>query len=84
MRVDAEWTGIRAYTENGPVKAALVAIGEDYQPLRAPRKAETNLGSAGWTAGATRFGEHAQPAEPVPRIAAASTCAICSQAVPSP
>ena len=53
VRDDREFTRIKAYIENNPVKAGLVANAEDYLWSSAARKAEMNLGSAGLTACAT-------------------------------
>ena len=50
---DRESDRIKAYIENNPVKAGLVASAEDYLWSSAARKAEMNLGSAGSTACAT-------------------------------
>ena len=44
---DRESDRIKAYIEDNPVKAGLVATAEDYLWSSAARKAETNLGSAG-------------------------------------
>ena len=43
MRHDRESDRIKAYIENNPVKAGLVANAEDYLWSSAARKAETNL-----------------------------------------
>ena len=53
VRDDGEWERIKAYVENNPVKAGLVANAEDYPWSSAAGKAEMNLGSAGLTARAT-------------------------------
>ena len=53
VRDDRESDRIKAYLENNPVKAGLVANAEDYLWSNATRKAEMNLGSAGLTACAT-------------------------------
>ena len=53
VRDDGEWERIKAYVENNPVKAGLVANAEDYPWSSAAGKAEMNLGSAGLTACAT-------------------------------
>ena len=50
VRDDRESDRIKAYIENNPVKAGLVANAEDYLWSSAARKAEMNLGSAGLTA----------------------------------
>jgi REP element-mobilizing transposase RayT len=47
VRDDGEWERIKAYVENNPVKAGLVANAEDYPWSSAAGKAEMNLGSAG-------------------------------------
>jgi len=47
VRDDRESDRIKAYIEDNPVKAGLVANAEDYLWSSAARKAETNLGSAG-------------------------------------
>jgi hypothetical protein len=47
VRDEREWDRIKAYIENNPVRAGLVANAEDYPWSGAGRKAETNLGSAG-------------------------------------
>jgi hypothetical protein len=57
VRDDRESDRIRAYIENNPVKAGLVANAEDYLWSSAARKAEMNLGSAGSTACATNLSE---------------------------
>ncbi len=44
MRDDRESDRIKAYIENNPVKAGLVANAEDYLWSSAARKAEMNLG----------------------------------------
>ena len=54
VRDDRESDFIKAYIENNPVKAGLVANAEDYLLSSAARKAEMNLGSAGLTACATK------------------------------
>ena len=54
VREDRESDRIKAYIENTPVKAGLVANAEDYLWSSAVRKAEMNLGSAGLTACATK------------------------------
>jgi len=56
VRDDRESDSIKAYIENNPVKAGLVANAEDYLWSSAARKAEMNLnlGSAGLTACATK------------------------------
>ena len=54
VRDDREADRIKAYIENNPVKAGLVASAEDYLWSSAARKAEMNLGSAGPTARATK------------------------------
>jgi len=54
VRDDRESDRIKAYIENNPVKAGLVAKAEDYIWSSAARKAEMNLGSAGQTACATK------------------------------
>ena len=54
VRDDRESDRIKAYIENNPVKAGLVANAEDYLWSSAARKAEMNLGSAGLTACATK------------------------------
>jgi len=53
VRDDRESDRIKAYIENNPVKAGLVANAEDYLWSSAA-KAEMNLGSAGLTACATK------------------------------
>jgi len=54
VRDDRESDRIKAYIENNPVKAGLVAKAEGYLWSSAARKAEMNLGSAGQTACATK------------------------------
>ena len=51
---DRKWDRIQAHIEDNPVKAGLVDNAEDYLWSSAARKAETNLGSAGSTACATK------------------------------
>ena len=53
MRDDRESDRIKAYIENNPVKAGLVANAEDYLWSSAA-KAEVSLGSVGLTACATK------------------------------
>jgi REP element-mobilizing transposase RayT len=53
VRDDRELDRIKAYIENNPVKAGLVANAEDYPWSSAARKAEKTLGSAGSKACAT-------------------------------
>ena len=53
VRDDRESDRIRAYIENNPVRAGLVANSEDYPWSSAGRKAEMTLGSAASTGRAT-------------------------------
>jgi putative transposase len=53
VRDDRESARIKAYIENNPMKAGLVARAEDYPWSSATRKAEMTLGSAGSKACAT-------------------------------
>jgi hypothetical protein len=57
VRDDRESDRIRAYLENNPVKAGLVANAEDSSLVERGKKSrdESNLGSAGSTACATNF-----------------------------
>ena len=55
VRGDRESDRIKAYIENNPVKAGLVANAEDYLGSSAARKAEMTLGSAGEVACATCY-----------------------------
>ena len=61
VRDEQEGERIRAYIENNPVRAGLVARAEDYRWSsaggREREKAETNLGSAGLAARATGRGQ---------------------------
>jgi hypothetical protein len=57
VRLRSESDYIQAYIENNSMKAGLVANAEDYLWSSAARKAEKNLGSAGWTACATMEAE---------------------------
>src|SRR5437667_12340778 len=54
VRDDRESDRIKAYIENNPMKAGLVANAVDRLWSSAARKAEMNLGSAGLTACATK------------------------------
>jgi len=57
VRDNRESDRIKAYIENNPVRAGLVAKADDYPWSSAARKAEMNLGSAGSTACATILSE---------------------------
>jgi REP element-mobilizing transposase RayT len=57
VRDEGEAERIKAYIENNPVRAGLVARAEDYQWSSAGRKAEMTLGSADLTVCATTLGE---------------------------